>query len=468
MEMLRIDEIVKAVDGVLLYGDEHCPIHSVSTNSKEVESGALFVPIIGERVDGHNYIDSALENGAAAVFTSREGTIFIKGKAYIQVKDTLEALQALASYYRDKFDLPIIGVTGSVGKTTTKEMISTVLEQKYKVLKTSGNMNSQVGVPLMMFQIQKEHEIAVIEMGMSEFGEMEKLASIVKPDVGVMTNIGVSHIAQLKTQENIRSEKLNMIKEFKEDAILYVNGDDVLLADIPKHRASLGHPILENISVCTYGINNHCDYQGSQVRTIGNETHFLYGAAQDNREITLGVLGIHNVYNALVALAIGERYQVTYEMANKALGDYRPIAMRGQIQEIDGMLLIDDTYNASPDSMKSSIAMLLDLPNRKRRIAVLADVRELGELSYECHYGVGEYIAGKNVDLVVTIGMEAKAIAQAINNNDKEMLTISVDTNQEAILYLREFLKSGDGVIIKGSRGMHTEEVLEGINKKLM
>lgn len=468
MEMLRIDEIVKAVDGVLLYGDEHCPIHSVSTNSKEVESGALFVPIIGERVDGHNYIDSALENGAAAVFTSREGTIFIKGKAYIQVKDTLEALQALASYYRDKFDLPIIGVTGSVGKTTTKEMISTVLEQKYKVLKTSGNMNSQVGVPLMMFQIQKEHEIAVIEMGMSEFGEMEKLASIVKPDVGVMTNIGVSHIAQLKTQENIRSEKLNMIKEFKEDAILYVNGDDVLLADIPKNRASFGHPILENISVCTYGINNHCDYQGSMVRTIGNETHFLYGAARDNREITLGVLGIHNVYNALVALAIGERYQVIYEMANKALHDYRPIAMRGQIQEIDGMLLIDDTYNASPDSMKSSIAMLLELPNRKRRIAVLADVRELGELSYECHYGVGEYIAGKNVDLVVTIGMEAKAIAQAINNNDKGMLTISVETNQEAILYLREYLKSGDGVIIKGSRGMHTEEVLEGINKKLM
>lgn len=466
MEMLRIHEIVKAVHGVLLYGDENIAIYSVSTNSKEVEEGGLFVPIIGERVDAHNYIDSALLQGASAVLTSRETTAYMEGKVYIKVQNTLDALQDLARFYRSRFSLPIIGITGSVGKTTTKEMISSVLEQRYKVLKTSGNMNSQVGVPLMMFQIHSEHDIAVIEMGMSEFGEMERLASIVKPDVGVMTNIGVSHIAQLKTRENIRSEKLKMIQEFTEDGVLYVNGDDTLLADISVNPTSYDLDILSKIQVYTYGIDNPCDYQGTKIRNIGDETHFLYGKEGD-KDITLGVLGIHNVYNALVALAIGEKYQVSYELAKKALYEYRPIAMRGQIREIEGVVYIDDTYNASPDSMKSGISMLLALPNCNRRIAVLADVRELGEMSYDCHYGVGKYIAGKNVDLVVTIGEEAKAIADAINQYDKEMVTVSVTTNQEAISYLLGYLKIGDGVIVKGSRGMHTEEVLRGVIHKM-
>lgn len=462
METLCIAEVAYAVNGKVLYGDPEGTIHSVSTNSNEVEKGGLFVPLIGERVDAHNYIPNALNQGANAVFTSRELSEFLEGKVYILVKDTLIALQALASYYREQFSIPIIGVTGSVGKTTTKEMIAAVLEEKYKVLKTSGNMNSQVGVPLMMFQIQREHEIAVIEMGISEFGEMEKLAAIVKPSVGVMTNIGVSHIAQLKNQENIRNEKLNLIKQSEENAALYINGDDVLLKDISDNKAYY-QPILKEISVYTYGIMNLCDYRGIEVEIRGDETYFIYSTKGVEKEIILGVLGIHNVYNALVSLAIGERFQVPHEMAEKALYRYRPIAMRGQIQTIDGISFIDDTYNASPDSMKSGIEVLLNLPYCKRRVAVLADVLELGELSYDCHYDLGKYIAGKNLDLVVTIGSEAKVITEAICRYDKTILTMSFLTNQEAIVYLKGCLKSGDGVLIKGSRGMRTEEILLGL-----
>lgn len=477
MEAISIKEIVNAVQGNLICGDETAQVTSVTTNSKEVFPGALFVPIVGERVDGHKFIESAFASGAAATFTSLP--IIMEEVdldfAYIQVENTLEALQKLGAYYRNKFNIPVIGITGSVGKTTTKEMIAAALETKKTVLKTEGNMNSQIGLPLMMFRMEKKHEIAVIEMGMSEEGEMSRLANIARPSTAVVTNIGVSHIGQLGSQENIRKEKLNIINNFNKNSMLYLNGNDSLLLELETWKQENKAPLapeteisLMNTELVYYGTEPHCRYYAKNIRTVGEETHFTCEYPKGTEKIVLSVLGMHNVGNALVALAIAEQFGIEPSVAKQGLREYKPIAMRGQIMERNGIKLIDDSYNASPDSMKSGIQVLLQLSCSNRRIAVLADVLELGELSYECHYGVGSYIAGLEqshgtVDEVITIGKEASAITKAVEAENNRIHTHSFDSNQEAIQYLKSVLQSGDAVLVKGSRGMHTDEIVKAI-----
>lgn len=504
MEALSISEIVKAVNGTLLCGDETTRITSVSTNSKDLEEGSLFVPIVGERIDAHDFIEDAFSNGAVACFTCRH-EVKNNEKIYIGVDDTKIALQALGSFYRSRFNIPVIGITGSVGKTTTKEMVAAALETKYNVLKTHGNMNSQVGLPLMMLRINSDHEIAVIEMGISEEGEMAKLTPISRPEVAIMTNIGVSHIAQLKTKENIRKEKLNIINEFDEKSILYINGNDELLSQLYNYsedynineninnnrnqenkensqmdvKIDIGEttlPKLLNSKVIAFGTENFCDYRAENIQTIEGKTHFVLKTSSkvtenenvnvesvNDEEIVLQVLGLHNVQNALAALAVAAHYGIPVSVAKEGLRNYSPIAMRGQIKESKGIKIIDDSYNASPDSMKSGIQVLLQLDGIKRRFAVLADVMELGEFSEKCHYEVGEYIAGQKLDEVVTIGKDSRFISEAINDNNNLIVTHHFDNNSEAILYLQKVLQEGDGVLVKGSRSMHTDEIVKAL-----
>lgn len=491
MELLSIGEIVKATKGKLLCGNDKLQIHAVSTNSKEVEEGTLFVPIVGERVDAHTFIPSVIEASAAAIIISKQ--IDLSGvkenQAIIQVADTKEALQDLAAYYRDKFDIPVIGITGSVGKTTTKEMISAALETKYHVLKTAGNMNSQVGLPLTIFRIDHSHEVAVIEMGISEAGEMQRLARVAKPTHAVITNIGVSHIGQLGSRENIRKEKMNIVNEFGEGSCLYVNGTDDMLMQILPFSENLKlsdkektqkYDIIDisdttakslcRADVVTFGCNKDCMYNATDIRVSNGHTKFyLQNTVEevkcDDNQIELQVLGEHNIYNALVAIAIANKLGIETLVAKQGLKEYLPLAMRGEIVKANGVTVIDDTYNASPDSMRGGINVLLELENVSRRFAVLADVLELGEYSYSCHYGVGEYIATKNIDEVVTIGNEAKAIVKAVEDAGVDIVTHSFDTNQEAINYLKEKLRSGDAVLVKGSRGMHTDEIVTAITQ---
>jgi UDP-N-acetylmuramoyl-tripeptide--D-alanyl-D-alanine ligase len=500
MEPLSIKEIADAVGGSVLYGNEETLIHYVSTNSKEEATESLFVPIIGERVDGHDFIHDAFKNGAIACFISKDIST-LEELIYIKVEDTLKALQMLGSYYRNKFNIPVIGITGSVGKTTTKEMVSCALETKYNVLKTIGNMNSQVGLSLMMFHMNKEHEIAVIEMGMSEPGEMERLTKISRPELAIITNIGVSHIAQLKTKENIRKEKCNIINAFNKESILYLNGDDILLKEL--YHENLKEPFHENIitnykensqsygiidleditreklflgKTVSYGLDNDCEYRAENIRTSNGKTYFTlcveskaYSIEEKDiakshiteEEVVLSVLGIHNVYNALVALAVANHYGITSSVAKLGLETYSPISMRGQIKKTGDITFIDDSYNASPDSMKSGIGVLLSLENVKRRIAVLADVRELGEVSHDCHYEVGVYISSKEIDEVITIGEEAFYIGKGIEDNNKSINVVSFYNNEEVIRYLKKELKQGDGVLVKGSRSMRTDEIVK-------
>lgn len=458
MEKLSLKEIAHAVSGKIVAGDENLYITFVSTNSRNVEGNTLFIPIIGERVDAHNFIDQAFERGAVATLTSRgisENYQPNENRAYIQVKDTLLALQDLATYYRNQFDIPIIGITGSVGKTTTKEMIAEVLETKYRVLKTSGNMNSQIGLPLTIFGIEKNHEVAVIEMGMSEIGEMEKLAKIARPTIGVITNIGVSHIGQLKSQDNILKEKLNMINGFNKDNNLYLNGNDSLLAKV--------NEFYSNATIFSFGTTEACNYKASNIQTINGETHFVYSDKEETQDVILGVLGVHNVYNGLVALAIAKQLNIDLSVAKKGLGQYRPIAMRGQIEDINGIKIIDDTYNASPDSIKGAIEVLLHLDSKGRKIAVLADVLELGEISYDCHYDIGSFVATTKINEVVAIGNEARAIVRSIRDSKANIVANTFTNNENAIAYLKVKLKEGDAVLVKGSRGMHTDEIINAL-----
>lgn len=479
MKSIKVKEIVSAVNGRLLCGDKNQIITSVSTNSKEIKKGALFIPIKGEKVDPHCFIESALENGAAAVFTNREHGVSelekSNGKAYIQVKDTLKALQDFACYYRNCFQIPVIGITGSVGKTTTKEMVSAALETKYNVLKTAGNKNSQVGVPLTIFGLEEEHEAAVIEMGISEEGEMHKLARMVRPDFAVITNIGVSHIAQLKSRENICKEKMCIIDY--SSSKLFINGDDNLLSEIKMFKKASQNSCnivlnseteesLGKLDVLSYGTGKECDYRAENIVLKKGRTYFDMICKGETVHMEIAAAGQHNVQNALAAAAVAEAFNISPAMAAEGLKKYSPPAMRGQIYEKDGIQIIDDTYNASPDSMKSGIGVLLSLENRKRRFAVLADVLELGEMSCKLHYEIGEYIAKTALEELVTIGQEAEAIAAAVKEENENITVHSYLSNSEAVTYLKQAVKPGDAVLIKGSRGMHTDEIVGSLMRQ--
>ncbi len=480
---IAVKEIVSVVNGTLLSGSEDMIITSASVNSREIKVGALFIPVIGERVDGHNFINGAFENGAVATFVarSREITEFLENKAYIQVEDTIEALQMLGSWYRDQFKMPVIGITGSVGKTTTKEMVGVALATKYNVIKTLGNMNSQIGLPLMMFHFEKEHEVAVIEMGMSEEGEMERLSAIAKPDIAIMTNIGVAHIGQLGSKENIRKEKLNLINDFvgnREKRMLFLNGDDVLLREVKEQVDSISlsdktKAALKETNCVLFGLENSFDFYGKDVFVKEGKTHFVLVYPNGEEEIVLSVLGLHNVENALVALAVAYELGIEPSVAKQGLLEYQPIAMRGQIYEKNGITIVDDTYNASPDSMKSSANVLLQMEDLEKRMIVLGDVLELGEVSYECHYEVGVFIAnasfnGKKIDELVTVGTEARAIAKGVKETkgSEHCIVHCFETNEDAFMYIKEKAKEKTGIIVKGSRGMHMETIVNGLLEK--
>ena len=477
MEYMNGKELATLAGGKILCGNPEVMISSVTTNSKEVTDGALFVPIIGEKVDGHRFIGQAVQSGATAVFTSREDVVADcqadQNPVVILVENTLQALQKLAAGYHAQLASKVVGITGSVGKTTTKEMIAAALHTKH-ILKTAGNMNSQVGLPLMLLRLEEVHELAVLEMGMSEPGEMARLAVMATPETMVVTNIGVAHIAQLKTRENIRKEKLNSINQMQAGGTLILNGDDALLRALKEtpEQVSLADETREALSkanILTYGLQANCDFYAEDIHILeGGYTTFLAHGIQNEIPFTipvkLHVLGNHNVGNALAALAVACCYGIAPEDAVKGLAQYTPLAMRGQILNKNGITWIDDTYNASPDSMRSGSQVLLSIP-AGRHIAVLADVLELGEESARLHTEVGEFLANlliedRSLDCLVTVGEQAKYIANGIRRNT-HICVKECQNNAEASAFLKGYLQEHDAVFVKGSRGMHTEEILE-------
>lgn len=446
MENITIQDILKATGGTLLCGDPSMKIDRISTNSKEMGPNTLFVPIIGERVDAHVFISSALEGGGACLTQEHEEA---SGDApYIKVPDTLKAMQQIAAYYRDKMSLPIIGITGSVGKTTTREMIAHVLRGKYKVFETIGNQNSQVGVPLTLDHLSSSDEIGVLEMGMSEPGQITTLGKIIHPNMGVVTNIGVSHIEMMGSRDNICREKLDIQNGLPKDGTLLLNGDNDM---IRKHLSYVKKPYE------FYGFASDCTYRAEDIREENGQTYFYFCYNGRREEIALNVLGEHNVSNALAAIAIGLKYEVPMEAIKRQLSTFS--GQRQNIINTKGYTIIDDSYNASPDSMKASLKILSDFHADGRKIAVLSDMLELGPDSPSYHKEVGRFIASTKVtDLYITGELSKEYITEAAAGNPS-IRTRHFPSNSDLIEFLKGLLTEGDVVLVKASNGMKLKEV---------
>lgn len=451
MHNFYIKDIVSAVDGILLCGDENVKIENLSTDSNAITKNCLFVPIIGERVDAHKFIYSAIDAGAAAILTS-EHDEFNCDIPVIRVNNTVMAMQEIGKAYTKTINIPKIGITGSVGKTTTKEMVSKALMAERKVFKTSGNNNSQIGVPNTLSKMSPDDEIAVIEMGMSMPGEMKRLAELVSLDCAVITNIGVSHIEQLGSKDGICREKFHIEDALKEDGVMLLQGDDPVLT---AHAHELKHKVI------FFGMNENNDYRAINEKAVSNGYEFdIAVKGRETYHAVLNVPGLHNVKNALAAVAVADYFNLDVNKALKSLADYSGVAMRQQITKSCDVTVIDDSYNASPDSMKAGIDVLETRPVSGKKVAVLADMLELGVDADKYHYEVGEYAAGKNIDMVITYGGLAKNIGQAVKNNSA-VEVMSFDTRDEITKYLLDNLNSGDAVLFKGSRGMKLNECVE-------
>ena len=447
---VKISDILKATGGKLLCGDENVVVTSFITDSRQGKAGAMFVPIRGERADGHDYIPAVLESPAAATFTDHE--IPTGEKPIVLVKDCREALQKAAAWYREQFDIPVVGITGSVGKTTAKEMVAQALFAAFRVLKTAGNQNSQVGVPITVCGLRKDHTAAVVEMGVSMPGEMGRIAAVVKPTCAVMTNIGVSHIEFMKTRENILREKAHIADYLPAGGALFVNGDDDLL---PTLKETLGNKVV------TFGLGPGCDWRAYGLNEADKGTFFTcQSPAGERTELFVPAAGEHNVRNALAAMAVARYLGVPAEDAVRAISAYKAPAMRQQVVEANGLLIIDDSYNASPDSMRSAIDVLQSRNVTGKRAAVLADMLELGDFSQQGHREVGEYAREKGVDLLVGVGPLAKDIAAGYGEG-----ALWFEDNAQAIACLKETLREGDAVLVKGSRGMQTDQIVAALKE---
>ena len=451
MVHMTVGEIAQAVEGVLLCGNADTVITDIQYDSRQVKDGTLFVPIKGARVDAHRFIEECLAKGASATLT--ENNVPANAvKPYIRVEDTLEALQALAAYYRSQCKLTVVGVTGSVGKTSTKEMIAAALSKGLDVMKTQGNKNSQIGLPMTMFDIAAHNDTAVIEMGMSEFGEMDRLADIARPDFAVMTNIGVAHIENLGTQQNIRSEKFKITKHFGENSVLFLNGDDVLLKELHGKQS---------FPTVTFGLSTDNDYYAKDMETVGFQTNFVCCCKDGAFALTIPALGEHSVKNALAAFAVGKHLGLNAQTIQEGLLTYKNAPMRQQIYQLHGMTLIDDSYNSSPEAAKVSLDVMKSIAKGKS-VAVLADMLELGEQSAKEHYRVGEHLAKIGIDILLTVGEFSENTAAGAKENGCGNVH-SFDSNEKAYAYLKTITEPDMTILVKGSRGMHTDEIVKKI-----
>lgn len=452
MYNIKVKDILKATGGKLLCGDDSVQINGVCTDSTMIKPGDLFVPIIGAKVDAHMFIESALTVGAATL-TSHHSGVVVADKPYIQVMDTQKALQDIARYLRKDIHVPVIGVTGSVGKTTTREMIAAALGQNLRVYQTEGNKNSQIGVPITISKFDRDAEIAVLEMGMSDYGQMAILSDLVKPDICVITVIGVAHIEYLKTRENIRKEKLSIVNSMNRNGVLFLNGDDEMLAEIKNNTG---------VKTFCYGTKEWCEYRAENIHMENYKIAYEYVHGDKRIPVVLNVLGKHNVGNSLVGMAICDYMGLDLEKAAAGFVNFE--GQRQKLIEIPGKYtIIDDTYNASPDSMKASIDVLSDLETKGKKIAVLGDMFELGENSEQYHYEVGQYIADKDIDELVVVGELSQNIIKAVKDSDSSMKCYSFKDNGEVTLYLLSVMTSDDIVLIKASNGMKLGEIVSNM-----
>ena len=441
-------EICAAVGGTLLQ-DSGAPVTGVTTDSRAVQPGQLFIPLVGERFDGHAYISKALDGGAAGCLAAREPEALLPGKLYIQVADTRLALKALASWYRDKFDLPVVQVTGSAGKTTTKEMIASVLSQRYNTLRTEGNFNNDIGAPLTLLRLMPEHQAAVIETGMNHFGEIRYLGEMVRPDIAVITNVGDAHIENLgNTRQGILRAKCEIFENLAPEGIAVLNGDDELLNTVTLPR-----------TILRCGVGDGCGVRVTDIDDRGLEgvacTVTIEG---EHYRLTTSAPGRYMIYPMAMAAAIGRRLGLTGEEIAAGVAAYTTVGSRMHLIRLPGeRLVIDDCYNANPQSMAEGLRMLAASPAR-HRVAVLGDMGELGQLTAQAHRDMGA--------LTRRLGLTAVAVGEkmhALTETDPQAQWFA--TVEEAMPAIRQLFTPGTAVLVKASHAMHFERIVKELEK---
>ena len=452
---ITVREMEAAAGGAWLNPFDAAPVSAVCTDSRRLEPGCLFVPWKGETFDGHDYIDAALDAGAAGCICARVPESLRPGKFYIQVADTRLALKALASWYRDKFRIPFVQITGSVGKTTTKEMVAAVLGAKFNVLKTPENFNNDIGTPLTLFQLMPEHEVAVIESGMNHFGEIEYLGEMVRPDIAVISNLGDAHIEFLGSRKGILQAKSEIFRNLKEDGLAVLNGDDAMLDTLELPFETL-----------RCGKSGRCT-----VRVTAVEDHGLGGVtcrvetARDTYELRIQAPGEHMIYSASMAVAIAERLGLSHEEIVRGVASFQGVSGRMRVVRLPGdRVILDDCYNANPQSVSAGLEVLAK-SDGKRKLAVLGDMGELGDLTPEAHYNIGALAAMLGIDQVVAIGQKAEKIAEGVRDGGGSVLHFPDKPSAQPEL-LRQF-GPGTVALVKASHfSMHFEVLVKFLEEQ--
>ena len=449
---IAVQDILEATKGNLMYGNKNEICEKFSKSTKEIQPGDVYIGFKGERFDGGMFYEDALKQGAKGCIINKIADLEIKNipnKFVIQVDDTVEAIAQIAKLKREKYNIPVIAVTGSVGKTSTKDIIYSVVSQKYTTLKTQGNMNNHIGMPMTILGLEK-HEALVIEMGMNHFGELRKLTQIAKPTIAVITNVGTAHIGNLGSRENILKAKLEILEGLQENGSVVINNDNDLLnkwqAENKKYK------------VITYGINNKSTNIAQNITY--NDNGSKYELYPEKQIIEVPVGGEAFVYNSLAAISVGKILNIPMSKIIEGIKKFELSKMRLDIQKTKkGYTVINDCYNANYDSMKSAIEYLKAF-KANRKIAVLGDMLELGEFAKELHEKVGKIVAENNINILITVGNEAKNIADVAKENGVTHI-YKFDNNQEAIKQLEKLLVVDDAVLIKASNSMNFKEIVD-------
>lgn len=449
-----LTQVMQATNAVLKKITSASIFGGVTTDTRKVEEGMLFVALKGEKFDGHDFIAEAAKKGAIGAIVNKDYDVSRLEDVEIDilaVNDTLKAYQDLAKLWRSKFSIPVIGITGSNGKTTTKDLTAAVLSGKWTVLKTQANFNNEIGLPMTLLQLNKSYDVAVVEMGMRGLGQIKLLTDIAKPTIGVITNVGETHMELLGSIENIAKAKSEMAQAIEIDGKVVLNADDEHVAKM--HEVTKARPIY-------FGINHAADVKAFNVKTVGEgKTEFDAFIGEKMAHFTLNMLGIHNVYNCLAALAVGYACGLTIEEMQKGLASFKPTAMRFEYKKVGDFNVINDAYNASPMSTKAALSNLAKVTDG-RKILVMGDMFELGSVEVKAHEDIAVQAKEAGVSIIVTRGTLTQNTARKAREIGMPEV-YECANHEEAVATLKKVLQKDDTVLFKGSHGMHMEKIIE-------
>lgn len=449
------DQVVKAVQGKLISGEGNQILKGISTDTRNLKDEDIFIALRGSNFDAHDFLDQNVIKDLKAVIIDRE----IKNKAEVTIKvnDTTEALQDLARFHQKKNkDVKVIGITGSTGKTSTKDILYDILKQKYTVKKNEGNLNNQIGVPLTIFRMDGSEDYFIIEMGMSQLGEIKLLADITNPQIGIITNVGKSHIKQLKSVENIAKAKGELIHSLKSGDLAVLNYDN----KFSKLFHNLGE---EGIKYKYFGFGEGADYKIKDYEYMEKGMQFSLIYKNKKYKLSTNLYGEHNLYNIAAAVTVANQLDIDWKQIKSAVKEIKLSSLRSDIREIKGVKIINDSYNANPLSMQNALKLLNDIEG-KRKIAILGDMLELGQIKEDEHRKIGKYIVKQSIDYLITTGKLAKLISKSAVENGMENESVKHFKDKKNISdYLLKNIKEDDVLLIKGSRGMKMETIFNNL-----